>query len=278
MNVSAQRQTASWLRFVYGRPADPHDLAEAYHEASKVSASQIGRQMEGAQRLAATPDLQLSSIRAAKRYGTDRIPLPAPASLGPPLGDVITRRRSNREFDSESIPADVLAALLHAGYGVTGEFESERDRPALRLRSVPSGGALYPLELYVAALRVAELEPDLYHFDPLSPGLEVLRPGVTADDLAPLSTYPEVVSSCAVLILMVAIFGRTRFKYGLRGYRFALLEAGHVAQNIVLAATALDLAAVPLGAFYDRRTDAFLGLDGVNESTLYTIALGREPT
>jgi SagB-type dehydrogenase family enzyme len=93
-----------------------------------------------------------------------------------------------------------------------------------------------------------------------------------------LSTYPEIGSSCAALVLVAAIFGRTRFKYGLRGYRFALLEAGHVAQNVLLAATALGLAAVPLGAFYDRRTDTFLALDGVNESTLYAIAVGREPT
>ena len=84
--------------------------------------------------------------------------------------------------------------------------------------------------------------------------------------------------SAAAVVLIAAIFGRTRFKYGLRGYRFALLEAGHVAQNVLLAATALGLAAVPLGAFYDRRMDAFLGLDGVNESSLYAIALGGEPT
>ena len=76
----------------------------------------------------------------------------------------------------------------------------------------------------------------------------------------------------------VIIFGRTRFKYGLRGYRFALLEAGHVAQNLLLAATALGLAAVPLGAFFDRRADVFLRLDGVNESTLYTIAVGSGPS
>jgi SagB-type dehydrogenase family enzyme len=274
----ARRQTAHWQEFVYGRPPDPHDPAEAYHEASKVSASQIGRQMEGARRLAVTPDLQLSSMRAAKRYGTGRIPLPRPASLDRTLGDVIALRRSKREFDPGPIPAEVLAALLDAGYGVTGELTAEGQRPALRFRSVPSGGALYPLELYAAVSRVAGLESGLYHFDPLSPGLEVLRPGMTPDELTGLSTYPDVVCSCAVLILVAAIFGRTRFKYGLRGYRFALLEAGHIAQNVVLAATALDLAAVPLGAFYDRRTDAFLGLDGVNESTLYLIALGREPT
>jgi SagB-type dehydrogenase family enzyme len=60
-----------------------------------------------------------------------------------------------------------------------------------------------------------------------------------------------------------------------RGYRFALLEAGHVGQNILLVATALGLGAVPLGGYYDRLTDHFLGLDSVNESTLYTFAVGR---
>jgi SagB-type dehydrogenase family enzyme len=64
-------------------------------------------------------------------------------------------------------------------------------------------------------------------------------------------------------------------KYGLRGYRFALLEAGHVGQNLVLAATGLGLGAVPLGGYYDRPTDELLGLDGVNESTLYLVAVGR---
>jgi SagB-type dehydrogenase family enzyme len=273
-----QRQTARWLRLVYGHAPDTDDPAEAYHEASKVGPSQIGRQMEGAQRLVASPDLQLSSIRAVKRHGGDRVILPAPAPLDRPLGEVIAGRRSQREFACGPIAADVLAALLQAGYGITGSLEPDGDRPVIPLRAAPSGGALYPLELYAALLRVDDLEQALYHFDPLRSGLEVVRTGVTATDLVPLSTYPEVVSSCAVVVFVAAIFGRTRFKYGLRGYRFALFEAGHVAQNILLAATALGLAAVPFGAFYDRRTDAFLGLDGVNESTLYTIALGREPT
>jgi SagB-type dehydrogenase family enzyme len=277
MSPDAHRQTARWLEFIYGRRPDLDDPAEAYHEASKLAPTQIGRQMAGAARLAVRPELQLSSTRAVKRHGGARIPLSTPASLGQPLGEVITRRRSQRSFACEPIAADMLAALLRAGYGVTGTLESLDDRPALSLRAVPSGGALYPLELYAAVLRVSELEPGLYHYDPLSPGLEVVRSRLPEEELEAVSTYPGIVSSCAVLILVAAIFGRTRFKYGLRGYRFALLEAGHVAQNVVLAAAALGLAAVPLGAFYDRRTDALLGLDGVNESTLYTIALGREP-
>jgi SagB-type dehydrogenase family enzyme len=278
VSAVVNRQTVRWLEYVYGRPADVDDLAEAYHEASKLGPFQIGRQMEGVRRLEASPELQLSSIRAVKRHGGRRIPVPAPAPLDRPLGEVIARRRSQRAFAPRPIAAGALAALLNAGYGVTGVAESQDDRPALSFRSVPSGGALYPLELYAAVLRVGGLDPGVYHFDPLSPGLEVMRPALGAGELAALSTYPEIVSTCAVVLLVAAIFGRTRFKYGLRGYRFALLEAGHVVQNVVLAATALELAAVPLGAFYDRRADELLGLDGVNESTLYAIALGREPS
>jgi SagB-type dehydrogenase family enzyme len=278
VSAVAYRQTARWLQFIYGRQPDLDDPAEAYHEASKVTPSQVGRQFEGARRLAASPELLLSSIRSVKRHGGPTIPLPAPGPIDQPLGEAIVRRRSRRDFGCEPIAFETLSALLYAGYGVTRVHEAEDERPALPLRAVPSGGALYPLEVYAAAVRVGSLPAGVYHFDPLSAGLEVVRPRLAAAELGALSTYPEVASSCAALILVAAIFGRTRFKYGLRGYRFALLEAGHLAQNVLLAATALGLSAVPLGAFYDRRTDDFLGLDGVNESTLYTIALGRERT
>jgi SagB-type dehydrogenase family enzyme len=274
---AVRRQTASWQHFIYGGRPDPDDPAEAYHEASKIAPSQIGRQLEGATRLGASPELQLSSMRAVKRQGVARVLLPAPAPLDLPLGDVLARRRSQRAFGTDPVALEALAALLHAAYGVTGSLAADGVQPELSLRAVPSGGALYPLELYAAVLRIGGLEPGLYHFDPPHRGLEALRPRLVADELAGLSTYPEVVSSCAVLVFVAAIFGRTRFKYGARGYRFALLESGHIAQNALLAATALGIAAVPLGAFYDRRTDAFLGLDGVNESTLYAIAFGSEP-
>jgi SagB-type dehydrogenase family enzyme len=277
MNALAPRQTARWVELVYGDSPSLDDPAEAYHEASKVSPTQVGRQIEGARRLEASTDLVVSSTRAVRRLGG------AAAALSPPrrpdcaLWAAIDARRSHREFGSDPIAGDELAALLHAGYGVTHQLESPDGSGSLPLRAVPSGGALYPLELYVAALRVDGLEAGLYHFDPPLCSLEIVRTGLGADDVAGLSAYPEIVSSCSVLILVAAVFGRTRFKYGLRGYRFALLEAGHVGQNVTLTATALGLGAVPLGGFYDRPTDSFLRLDGVNESTLYTIAVGRAP-
>jgi SagB-type dehydrogenase family enzyme len=273
--AAVPRQTARWLELVYGDRPDPFDLAEWYHEASKVSPTQIGRQVSGAARLEAIPDLQLSMTRAVRRLPLQERELPLPSRPDLPLWQVIAARRSCREFADAPIDVRDLAALLQAGYGPTHSLESENGRRALPLRAVPSGGALYPLELYVAALRVEGLLSGLYHFDPLKPVLAAALDSLSAEDVASISTYPEIVRECAAVIFLAAVFGRTRFKYGVRGYRFALLEAGHVAQNILLTATALGLGAVPLGGYYDRLTDEFLGLDGVNESTLYMVAVGK---
>jgi SagB-type dehydrogenase family enzyme len=83
-----------------------------------------------------------------------------------------------------------------------------------------------------------------------------------------------VLDEAAALLVVTAVFPRTQFKYGQRGYRFALLEAGHVVQNVLLAAADLGLPALPLGGFYDRRLDAIVGADGLDEASVYSVALG----
>jgi Nitroreductase family len=206
------RQTARWLELVYGGPPDPFDPAEWYHEASKVSPTQIGRQVSGAARLDATPDLQLSMTRAVRRLPLPQRGLPPPRRPDLPLWRAIAARRSCRRFADRPIDARDLAGLLEAGYGVTHALESDDGRRALPLRAAPSGGALYPLELYVAALRVDGLHAGLYHFDPLRTVLAVARDSLSADEVASLSTYPEIVRDCAAVILVAAVFGRTRFK------------------------------------------------------------------
>ncbi len=75
-------------------------------------------------------------------------------------------------------------------------------------------------------------------------------------------------------IVVTGVFWRSRFKYGLRGYRFVLLEAGHVGQNVVLAAAALGLPALPLGGFYDRPVESLVGVDGLDEAVVYVVLLG----
>src|SRR5205814_8594525 len=115
--------------------------------------------------------------------------------------------------------------------------------------------------------------PGLYHYGPLDHLLEQLRDG-EQDGLADALVFRDLLDGCAVVLVVTAMFWRTRFKYGLRGYRFALIEAGHLAQNVLLAATALRLPAVPVGGFYDRRLDDFLAVDGVDESSLYSVFVG----
>lgn len=257
---------------VYGAPEPAlDDPAEAYHEASKVSPGLTAIQMPGALLLTIREDLRVSSARSVRRHPElDWQGLPQPLTLDAPLGDVLHGRRSRREFAPEPVTLAELSTLLDAAYGVTPR--AERDQV---FRSAPSGGALYPLELYAAATSVAGLEPGLYHYDPLRTSVARLADARSIDDLRRVSAYPDITGKAGVTFLVAAVFWRSRFKYGLRGYRFTLLEAGHVVQNLLLAATALGLASVPLGGYYDRLADELLELDGVNDATVYAACVGR---
>jgi SagB-type dehydrogenase family enzyme len=251
------------------------DPAETYHEASKLYPTFARRQTRG-HLLEASYELQVSTLRAVKRNRhSPTVKLPKPALPPAPLPDLLSRRRSTRVFGHESLTLDELSTLIHAAYGVTAPSEQPTDSRGQLRRTVPSGGALYPLEVYVFAWRIEGLAEGLYHFDPLRRVLETTRSGELNQEVASAMVYEEAACGCGALFVMSAMFWRTRFKYGLRGYRFALLEAGHVAQNLQLAAEALGLGSVPLGGFYDSRLDELLGLDGVNESTLYCVAVGR---
>jgi SagB-type dehydrogenase family enzyme len=257
---------------VYGAiEPPPDDLAELYHEASKIGAAGGANELAGAARLAASPELRATSTRAVRRHlHVPVVELCASEALTMPLGEALRRRRSLREFAETPLSLRALATVLRAAYGVTGALEA--DGAVQPVRAAPSGGALYPLELTVAARRVDGLAPGLYHFDPLDDALGQMRAG--AVPIAATTPFADVAAGAAAVIVVSAVFWRSRFKYGLRGYRFVLLEAGHVAQNVLLAAAALGLAATPLGGFYDRRVDELIEANGVDESALYLICIG----
>lgn len=264
--------TVRALTAVYG-PDGPglDDPAELYHAASKVSEPLLPAQLPGVAALHAHAALRASASRSLRRNPElPRIALPPPELPHVDLGALLGRRRSARTFADAPVTSGEIATLLYAAYGVTAEDERGQG-----YRTAPSGGALYPLEIYAALARGDGLAAGLYHYDPPRHALEVVRPPVPADSLARASAYPDIVRGCAVAFVLTAVFWRSRFKYGLRGYRFTLLEAGHVAQNLLLGADALGLAAVPLGGYYDRALDALLRLDGVDESALYVICVGR---
>lgn len=247
------------------------DPTEDFHEASRMYPGVVDPLVVGAARLEQSVEMRISASRSVKRHlQRPFVPLPA-RGLGPAsLGDALDARRSIRAFGERTIGLDELGSILQAAYGVTGTVGGTPQT----LRSSPSGGGLYPLELYVATRRVEGLDPALYHFDPLRQGLELLRTIDPRQEPEDLSPYGELLASSAAFVALTAMFWRSRFKYGARAYRFTLLEAGHVAQNLLLAVAALGLAAVPLGGFYDRQLDAFLGVDGLYEASLYLLPLG----
>jgi SagB-type dehydrogenase family enzyme len=193
--------------------------------------------------------------------------------LNVPLGQAIMARSSCRDMVASKLSLRKLTTLLHYAYGIR-RTDTRTSYPR-SLRVVPSGGGLYPLEIFFHCARVAGLQPGLYHYNPIRHHCRFLCPGDETGRLAQATAYPGFISKANVIILISALFQRSTFKYGDRGYRFTLLEAGHVAQNINLVASALRLASVNIGGYFDAEIDEFLGIDGLLHSTVYMIAVGK---
>jgi SagB-type dehydrogenase family enzyme len=218
----------------------------------------------------------MNRLRSVKPYRDfPKVPLPTkvPASRRS-FDEVLLGRVTARGFGPGAIDTEELAKVLFMGYGVTRDnADTHFPRP---FRAVPSGGALYPLEIYLHATRMNGLPAGLYHYDPEDYNLDVLRLGDESSALAEMFFQPDLVRGAAAILIVSAVFLRSTFKYGDRGYRFALIEAGHLAQNVVLTAFELGVAAAPVGGFLDRDLDRYLGFDGLMESVVYVILLGRE--
>lgn len=182
-------------------------------------------------------------------------------------------RRSVRAFRPEPMPLATLAALLRAGYGIGGPDQMDQGGSFLR-RSVPSAGGTYPLEVYALVARVDRLAPGIYHFDAIGEALELVRPGPWQAEAEPVFYTWPYVADAPVILCLSAEFARTQSKYGPRGYRYILLEAGHAAQNLCLAAVEAGLASLCMGGFRDTALNGLIGLDQPDDAVVYTIALG----
>ena len=194
------------------------------------------------------------------------------------LEDILFKRRSTRSFSKKAIPLAKLSALLTLSYGVTGtsSITSNREIHSYGLRSAPSAGALYSCELYLVALHVMDLEKGVYHYLPEASELERLKSNGNLPELIHESIIdPQQFKHWSVALIISGRFIKAVTKYGERGYRYVLLDAGHIGQNIYLVATALKLGVVGVCGFYDDRVNSLLSLDGQNESSLYIMLLGQ---
>jgi SagB-type dehydrogenase family enzyme len=199
-----------------------------------------------------------------------KVKLPAPEREGgKPVWETIKRRRSLRDFGASPMSAADLSQIL---WGCQGETKVVG---GYALRTAPSAGALYPIETYVSVQKVVGVDPGIYHYGVKEHALEQLRAGDFREALAGAALDQGFLAEAAVVFAWTAVFGRSKWKYKERAYRYVYLDAGHIAQNAALAAVALGLGSCQVAALYDDEVNALLGVDGKEESILYMTAVGR---
>jgi len=212
---------------------------------------------------AAQPDLYKVYPQAEK------IELPAfePAAAMS-LDKTLRQRKSIRDFRDKPISKGQLAYLLWASTGI------QRVEQGYEFRTAPSAGALYPIESYVIANNVKSLERGAYHYAIRSHQLEQLQQRDLSRQIAAAALGQEMCAAAAAVFIWTAVFERCKWKYGQRAYRYIYLDAGHIAENLALAAVSLNLGTCEIGALYDDHVNAIIGINGTEESTICMAAAG----
>jgi len=190
---------------------------------------------------------------------------------GPGIWSLLARRRSIRRFAETSLTERELSQLLWASQGITARSRGHH------FRTAPSAGALYPVETYLVVHSVQGTEPGTYHYAVEQHALEQLRAGDFRLDIARAALDQSVAAQGSVVFVWTGVFPRSKWKYDQRAYRYVYLDAGHIAQNLALAAVALGLGSCQIAALYDDEMNALLEVDGTDESALYMTVVGRLP-
>ena len=178
----------------------------------------------------------------------------------------LLERRSVRSYTNAALSLADISQLLCAAQGIAAEGH---------LRTAPSAGALYPLEVYLVAGNVDGLEPGAYHYRPERPELVRVKPGDFRRELARAALGQDCVVSGAAIILFAAVYARTSGKYGQRAARYVHMEAGHAAQNVCLQAAAWGLGTVTVGAFEDDEVKRMVALPDTHDP-IYMMPVGRK--
>jgi SagB-type dehydrogenase family enzyme len=255
------------------KPQREDRLSLAYHENSKLTAETARSR---AAEFAMSPLELYLSTRAFRQFDrAPRVLLPDPEiDVAVSLPAVLQRRRSRRAL-SAPVSLGEISTLLQIALGPTLVYETEPEGHLQALRAWPSAGALYPIDTYVLAQHVTGLEPGVYHYNLAAAALERMpvRRAVAAVMRDGFFWQDWVVGGAAA-VLLVACFDRTLAKYGERGYRLVLLDAGHAGQNILLVAESLDLPACPIAGFCDDSLADSLALDGATEAVAHAVIIG----
>ena len=241
---------------------DRHHVGEEFQEETKYTPGKLGGYSLD---WSTFPDPYKSYENPFRR-----ISLPRPDISGDPdIWKALQKRRSRRSYDtSRSLTLELLATLLWATQGITARFGDSL------FRTAPSAGGLNPVETYLCAHAVDGLGPGIYHYRPHLFDLEYIREGDLSRDVALAALDQPFIAEAPVTFIWSAMIARSRWKYRQRAYRYIYLDAGHIGQNLYLAAEALGLGTCTIGAFFDDDMNALIGIDGREETVIYMAPVG----
>jgi len=267
---------------MYGEKNIAESLAVLYHENSKFTSYSSRIQGEKISAFNYNPYVIKRSSQPFKYYPNHKkidLSVYTNPKLEANIFDVLKKRRSLRDFDDKyKLSLNELATLLYQSYGVTykSKIVDSEINGHIGMRNIPSGGALYPLELYVVIFN-ADIPSGLYHYNSDLNVLESLKEGDFIDNLLGIIQAEPYVNmrSSSALIITTGNIERVLIKYGDRGYRFLMQESGFVGQTISLLAESINLGSCMLGGYNDDKVNTFLGVDGVFETTNNIIVIGK---
>jgi SagB-type dehydrogenase family enzyme len=184
------------------------------------------------------------------------------------LERVLNERKSIRDFRPEPIPLERLGYLLWASTGI------QRLEQGYEFRTAPSAGALYPIETYIIANQVCDLEAGAYHYGIRNHELEQIKAGKLHHYITAAALGQGMCAAAAAVFVWTAIFARSKWKYAQRAYRYIYLDAGHIAENLALAAVSVGLGTCQIGALFDDEVNKIIDIDGTEESVVYMSVVG----
>jgi SagB-type dehydrogenase family enzyme len=196
----------------------------------------------------------------------ERIPLSEPVELASSLHSALEKRHSTD--------------IAEIGIPLTLEDIASLFGPALRRhandihRNYPSGGALYPIETYLIATLIEGAAPGVFHYHPTAHALERLWSLPAAFEMKYIVRHPDTLNPSA-LIVFTSVWNRSAAKYGDLAYQHALIEAGHMSENILLLSAALGLETRPYAGFDDQRIIELLDVDAGAEQPVHSITLSK---
>lgn len=200
--------------------------------------------------------------------------LPAPSLKGTmSVEEALQQRRSRRQFQDKELSMEQLSQILWSAYGITVKRD---DYPVLRggLRTAPSAGALYPLEIYVMVGNVKGVEPGLYKYNSKDHSIHCTISGDLRKDASSAAYNQKMVREAPAVLFYSAAYERCTKRYGERGKeRYVCMDLGHSAENVYLQAEALHLGTCAVGAFSDETLKKLFQLP-VDEEPLYMMPFG----